>query len=247
MTRSTPLIIAHRGATAYAPENSFEAIEKAVTLGLEGVEIDLRRTKDGQLVCFHDESVARLTGKKLKVSSLTAAQIGDMQFHTENPNGGLPLTGRPIFLSELLDLTRHKLMLNIEIKGSNWKADYLDSALLQPLMQRDMMEQVLVSSFYHLPLLRLQKLTSSIKTGFLIHPTQYRIGKPGWSSKWLHLHSIHPPFKLATRDRIEAWRAEGYAIYVWTVNDPAIYLELTRAGVDGIITDVPEELRGNNS
>lgn len=244
MKRPKPLIVAHRGATAYAPENSYEAVQKAVELGLDGVEVDLRQTNDGQLVCFHDDNIERMTGLNRKVSNLTEKELRNMRLFFRGSNDNRFPQGRVLFLDELLDLTQHKMLLNIELKGPQWKTKILENQVLGAIQKRGMEKQILISSFFHLPLHRVQRMTAAVKTGFLIHPKQ-RVGKPGWSSKWLDLHSIHPPYQLVTPERIAEWRRAGYAIYVWTVNEQTLYEELTRAGVDGIISDIPEELVGS--
>lgn len=237
-----PTILAHRGATAYAPENSIEAIQKTVDLGLEGLEIDIRQTSDGGLVSFHDDNLMRLTGYNKKVADCSVKELRRLTLKIDDSNNKKPLTGACAFLPDILDITRGKLLLNIELKGPSWKIDSLQEDLIQPLVDQKMLDQVIISSFYHLPLLRIQRLKPSVRTGMLIHPSQMRIGRPGWSARWLNLYSIHPPHHLASGENIIFWKNAGYAVYVWTVNNVSDYKNLFEYGVDGIITDIPEEL-----
>lgn len=244
MTDQRPLVIAHRGATAYAPENSYEAVAKAVELGLDAIEVDLRPTGDGKFVFSHDDNIERMTGLKRKISHLTEKEIRKITLFYKGLQDNRFPQGRFIFLDELLELTDRKILVNIELKGPHWSPDVLETQLLGPIQKRGMERQILISSFFHLPLLRLQRMTASVKTGLLLHPAHYRLYKSGLPSKRLETHSIHPPYQLASPERIRNWHQEGYAIYVWTVNDHSLYEELIRAGVNGIITDIPEELLG---
>jgi glycerophosphoryl diester phosphodiesterase len=242
--QTEPLIIAHRGATAYAPENSYEAVEKAIELDLDAIEVDLRLTGDGHIVCFHDDNIMRITGLNRKISNITAKELRRIRLFFEGTSDNRFPQGRVLFLDDLLDLTKERILVNIELKGSNWTTEVLENKVLGAIQKRGMEKQILISSFFYNPLRRLQKMTAAVKTGLLIHPAHYRVRKTGRSSKWLDLHSIHPPYKIVTPERIAEWRDAGYAIYVWTVNEQNLYEKLTISGVDGIITDIPEELAG---
>lgn len=223
-----------------APENTFEAVQKTIELGVPGLEIDLRSSIDGQLYCFHDENLKRLCGVKGKPDHLTSEQLRQLKVHTTHDHQ--KLQGRFLFLEELLDLSQGKVLLNIELKGSRrWTSNIVRHQLLAPIKARNMLNNVLFSSFFHAPLKRVLKMEPDAKAGFLIHPTHYRLGKPGWSSKWMKLFSIHPPVNLATPEHIESWKNQGYGVYVWTVNKMKEYEELTQLGVDGIITDIAEK------
>jgi len=237
-----PTILAHRGVTNYAPENSLEAIQRTVELGIEGIEIDLRQTQDGNLVSLHDDNLMRVVGRDEKASEIPAKTLRQLTLRATSSNDNKTLTGTIAFLPEILEITRQMSLLNIELKGPTWKLDRLESKLIAPLRDNKMLERVVVSSFYHLSLLRLQRLAPELRTGMLLHPSQMRIGRPGWSARWLKLYSIHPPYTLATRENIAFWKNAGYAVYIWTVNERSSYKLCCEAGVDGVITDIPEEL-----
>ncbi len=241
--KKQPLILAHRGATRYAPENSLEAIEKAITLGLPGMEIDLRQTADKQCVCFHDENLERLTGLDKKVSEVGSTHLRQLTLQSTAIDNETPLTGRIAFLEDVLERVPKEFLLNVEIKGSQWKKEDLASRLLLPIKRKGLLHQTLVSCFHPLPLLRLKKLEPAIKIGFLVHDTHLRLAQPGWATRWVKPYSIHPKQDLATPGRIALWKEAGYAIFVWTVNDRETFAELTEAEVDGVITDIPEELQ----
>ena len=241
---SRPLILAHRGLTHIAPENTYEAVAAAVAHGVAGLEIDVRPTRDGQLVCIHDDNAARIAALDRRIADMSVDEIRKLTITRPHPDDGTMLTGRPLFYEELLELTRHKFLLNIEVKGGNWKSDFLAERLIEPLQQRDMMDQTIISSFHYQPLMRIRRIAASTRTGFLIHPASVRIGHPGWTARWLKLYSIHPPKNIVNPIRIQTWRKFGYSIFVWTVNDKKHYDQLCDWGVDGIISDTPETLEG---
>lgn len=244
---TAPLILAHRGLTHEAPENTYEAVARTVAQGLEGLEIDVRPTSDGELVCIHDDNAARLAGIDKQIIQMSSNELRQLTFERPRPDGEGVLRGRPLFLPELLDLTRGRLLLNIEMKGANWKPQLLQEKFVDPLRERDMTSQVIVSSFHYQPLMRLRRMAPEIRTGFLIHPARPRIGQPGWSARWLRLYSIHPPKGMVNPIRIAQWRRYGYSIFVWTVNDKKLYDQLSDWGIDGVISDVPEALRGQSA
>lgn len=239
-----PIILAHRGMTQEAPENTYESVVHTLTKGIEGLEIDIRPTADGELVCMHDDNAARLAGIDRKIIEMSADEIRQLTFERPSLDGRRTVRGRPLFFPELLDLTNKRLLLNIEMKGPNWKPPFLEEKFLQPLRERKMAHEVIVSSFHYQPLMRLRRLAPEIRIGFLIHPARPNIGQPGWSARWLRLYSIHPPKNMVNPVRIAKWRQYGYSIFVWTVNDKKLYDQLTDWGIDGVISDVPESLRG---
>jgi glycerophosphoryl diester phosphodiesterase len=241
-----PLILAHRGMTQEAPENTYESVVHTLDKGIDGLEIDIRPTADGELVCMHDDNAARLAGIDKKIIEMSSGEIRQLTIQRPSLDGKRALHGRPLFLPELLDLTCNHLLLNIEIKGSNWKSPFLLEKFIKPLRDRDMAGQVIVSSFHYQPLMRLRRIAPEIRTGFLIHPARPNIGQPGWSARWLRLYSIHPPKNMVNPLRIAKWRQYGYSIFVWTVNDKKLYDQLCDWGIDGVISDVPESLRNAN-
>lgn len=236
------IILAHRGLTAEAPENSYEAIANTVARGISGLEVDVRASSDGELFLSHDDNAARVCGLDKKFADMTAEEIRHLKWARPSLDGQSKVEGRPLFFNDLLDMTRDKLLLNLEIKGGAWKRTLLEEKFIQPLIDRHMMGQVIVSSFLHQPLLQLRRIAPELKTGFIIHPSRFGPGQPGWTARWLKLYSIHPPKGLVTPTRIALWKRNGYSIFVWTVNEKKQYEQLCDWEVDGIISDVPEHL-----
>ena len=178
---------------------------------------------------------------------MSSNEIRQLTYERPSRDGTRTVRGRPLFLPELLDLSDKRLLLNIELKGPNWKPQLLMEKFINPLRERNMAQEVIVSSFHYQPLLRLRRLAPEIRTGFLIHPARPNIGQPGWSARWLRIYSIHPPRSMVNPLRIAKWRQYGYSIFVWTVNDKKLYDQLRNWGIDGVISDVPEVLKGSES
>ena len=130
------VVIAHRSDWRHYPENSLAAMEGAIAMGVDMVEIDVQRTADGVLVCCHDSSVDRTTTGKGKIKELTADYISTLKLKTKQ---GITDYGVPT-LAEALELCKDRVLINID-KGYN----YYDQ-ILQMLVERDMVNQVLIKS-----------------------------------------------------------------------------------------------------
>jgi len=219
-------VIAHRGASAAASENTVEAFALARRLGADWVELDARRTLDGAIVVTHD---ATLTGGR--VIAETRA--------TDLPRS-IPT------LAEALDAC-DGMGVNIEIKNHPVDPDFdpndaVAEGVVAEIQHRSSHTDVLVSSF-HLPTIdRVLALDDGIPTGFLVVRAEDapRLA----SSTRNHGHgALHPWDALVDAALVEACRAEGLVVNVWTVDDPQRMAELIALGVDGIVTNVPAVAR----
>ena len=130
------VVIAHRSDWRHYPENSLAAMEGAIKMGVDMVEIDVQRTKDGVLVCCHDKTVDRTTTGTGKVSELTADYISTLKLKTKD---GVTEYGMPT-LAQALDLCRGRVLINID-KGMNYY-----NQIQQMLAERNMVEQVVIKS-----------------------------------------------------------------------------------------------------
>jgi glycerophosphoryl diester phosphodiesterase len=225
-----PLVFAHRGASRRAPENTLAAFRLARASGADGVELDVRRTSDGELVVHHDPDVA---GFGLLVDH-TYARLQD-----ERP--GVPT------LVEVLDACAG-MIVNVEVKCLPWEPDADDDkrsvlhSVLDLLGARD--DEVIVSSFD------------------LGAVDACRVAAPGLVTAWLtsgqavaeaaavareHGHALlHPDRVMALRTsaaELDAVHRDGMRVNVWTVDDPDEVRTLAQRGFDGIITNLPHEVR----
>ena len=231
--RHPPKVLAHRGARAAAPENTLEAFRLALEQGADGVELDLHRTADDDLVVHHDAEAPGLG----VLADLPFAVIRDAR----------PDIPR---LEEVLDACTGSLV-NVEIKNLPGDADYDDTErvadlLVATLVRRRAADHVLVSSF-NLPTVdRVRQLTSAVPTGFLVMFGIDPLDALGLAAD--HGHAALHPFRgmLATPsgvDLVDRAEALDLALNVWTVNDVDEIERLTELGVDAVITDVPDVVR----
>lgn len=228
-----PLVIAHRGASAYAPENTLAAFELAHRQGAEMIELDVQRTADGELVIFHDDTTERWDGQVRAVAQLTLAALQQVDIGGE----------RTPTLAETLDFARSSgIALNIELKGTGMGAQC--AALVE---QFGLVEQVIVSSFWPVALSELREVAPAIQRGYLMGTRSYRPDIrarelwPFFALRSVEAHAWHPYWDLPLIEQmLPLVRQAGYAVNVWTVDDPAVMARMAAAGATGIITNKPD-------
>ena len=222
-----PVIIAHRGASALARhENTLEAFKIAIKLKADYVEFDIRKTKDNQLIVFHDDEIDNRA-----ISSLTYDRLCSI---TSRENYRVPL------LSEVLELCKGKIKLDIELKESGYEKRIVD--MVTKLYRYD---EFMMKSFIDSAVKAVHDYDPYIKTGLLL-------GKKGGSLK-TKLHEffpmtrlaacnadfVSPYYKLATVGFIKRMKLYNKPVYVWTVNRARNIGKCILNHVDGIITDKP--------
>jgi glycerophosphoryl diester phosphodiesterase len=222
-----PLVIAHRGASAGRLDNSLEAFAAAIEAGADAIEFDVRRTRDGVLVAFHDPGVG---GDP--VAALTRAELAARTGHA------------PPLLEEILDLARGRIGLDVELK----EAGYVDR-VLDALDGAADPDRVLVTSFLDAVVAEVKALRPAVASGLLLgraHPrplVRTRVSElyPVARARRCRADHVLPEVRLARLGALARGAAAGLAPYVWTVNDDASLRRLLAdPRVAGVITDVPE-------
>lgn len=229
MAAAPPAIWAHRGARAVAPENTLEAFRRAFELGADGVELDVHCTADACLVVHHDADAPGLG----VIAERTRAEVREAR-------ADIPT------LAEALDCCLGHLV-NVEIKHTRGTdGDPGADALVALLAERGERDDVLVSSFDLATIDRVRELDPSLPTGYLLLPGADIDEAIACCVERGHA-ALHPGLFALAGDLAEqvvgAAHDAGLAVNVWTVNDPAEVQRLARAGVDAIITDVPDVAR----
>ncbi len=218
-------VIGHRGAAGRRPENTLSAIEYAVSVGVDIVEVDVRKTHDDKLVVFHDEDFKRLFGVDARVRDV------DYEWIIENirfSNGEtIPL------LRDVLESTRGRAGLFIEVKEPD-----TTSAIMGLIKEYDMVDDVAIISFYDEALLEAKKYLPRIVTGLIYFRPLGRI----FDAKRLKASIVLPRYNIATRKANDLAHRLGLKIVVWTINSVELVYEMFRRGVDGIASDYPEML-----
>lgn len=234
-----PLVIAHRGASTKAPENTMAAFDRALRGGAEGLECDIRLTRDGIPVIIHDRSLERTTGTREEVANLTLAEITRLDagswFDPGFSRERIPT------LDQFLDLYGPlNLLLNLELKSEEASPGALAAEVLQRVSARSLEKSVILSSFDPEALEVCRRLNPAVRRG-LIYLEE--TGEPWALARSLDCYSVHPLFiYLGTAETRDIFNKFGLALFPWTVNGPAQALFLAEAGVEGIITDLPLEI-----
>ncbi|MBI4549494.1 MAG: hypothetical protein HY714_01025 [Candidatus Omnitrophica bacterium] len=229
-------IIAHRGASSECPENSMCAIVRALELGADCVEIDVRMTRTGEWVVIHDETLERFGGGKLKVEEADPAALKKIDigswFGSQFKSERMPTlreTARRVIGSAAL-------VLDIKTRRA---PEVLAASLLETLAGQDL-SSVVFSSFSPALLKALEKRRPGIRLGYLFKNfplLRTRLVPPRL------LYSIHPRKEIFSSRLAAEAKARGLRTFVWTVNQPDILERLVRGGADGVFTDHPGEAR----
>jgi len=237
---STPLNIAHRGASAAAPPNTLAAFEKAIELGADGVEFDVHLSADGVPVVIHDFTVDSTTDGSGRVAEMTLAQLKqlDAGSHFDPAFAG----ERIPTLGEVLEAVGGRLLLNIELKSTSLRDNGLEQAVIAQVEQHSLGDSVLFSSFNPFSLRRAKRIASHIPVGLLYAPDLPLPLRRAWLAPLVPHEARHPKHTMVDA-RYMAWaRRRGYRVNTWTVDDPDEMHRLIDLDVDGIITNVPDVL-----
>lgn len=237
-----PLRIAHRGASGLglAPENTLAAFEQAIQLGVDILEIDVHATRDGQIVVLHDAAIDRTTDGTGLVAELSSEQVSRADAGSWF---GADFTGERVpLLEEVLDLARHRALVLIEIK-----ADFITERILQVVETVVAAEHVVLQSFNPATVERIKLLAPALPTALLIGqlpttPSRVRarrlvqqVLQVGANVLAIWHATLTPPF-------LEEMRKRGIAVWAWTVDQDIIMRDLAMMGVQGIITNYPDQL-----
>lgn len=230
---------AHRGASAYAPENTLEAFELAVKQQADGVELDVQRTRDGMLVVAHDETVDRVSNGQGYIKDYTLKELKKLNFnktHPEFKEAQIPT------LKEVLKLLQPTgLTVNIELKTGIIRYKGIEEQVLKLVRKMEMEDRVIYSSSHHPSVVKIKKLDEDAKTGILYSDGWVRV--PSYAQK-LGVDCIHPAiWHMKSKKLMEQAKEKNLAVHVWTVNDPEMMEDLARQGVDAIITNKPDLCR----
>lgn len=232
-----PAIIAHRGACAYAPENTLAAFELAVEQGADGIEFDVKLSSDGHVVIMHDPTVNRTTNGNGLVKDMALAELKSLDAGRSFSGA---FAGEPVpTLAELFERLQDRTCLNIELTNYTTQSDALPEKVAELVEQYRLYENILFSSFSMKTLKRIRQLLPNIPAGMLALR-----GLPGAVSRSFigrkfGPHALHPYYTDVTRSLVAAQKAHNRKVNVWTVNDEATMRKLISFGVDGIITNDP--------
>jgi glycerophosphoryl diester phosphodiesterase len=218
------LRIGHRGAKAYEPENTLRSFKRALEIGVDAVELDVRKTKDDQLVVIHDSDVKKTTNGKGLVNELTLKEI--KVFSTEKDEK-IPT------LKEALDFLDKKAKILIELKETG-----VEEKVLSIIHENGLQKNVIIVSFIEEVLQKIRELDTEVETG-LIYVTHRNPIKAALALRASYLVSF---YKFTHTANVQKAHENGLKVIVWTINEPEEVAEYAKKEVDGIASDKPDIL-----
>jgi len=236
-----PLIIAHRGASALAPENTMAAFRLAKELNADGIELDVMLSADDHLAVIHDQSVIRTTNGQGKVNEMRWDELKTLdagcKFDTRFAGEPLPL------LDQVFEELGGQFLINVELKNYATPRDYLTEKVIALIQKMGLKESVILSSFNARNFLKAERLEPAIPRGLLTLPGLPGIPYRGWLGKRYHYDALHPYFEDVNTRMVSHLHAQGKKVNVWTVDKTEDLLRMRDLGVDMVICNDPAHAR----
>jgi glycerophosphoryl diester phosphodiesterase len=233
-------ILGHRGASSDAPENTLAAFLLALEQGADGVELDARLCRSGEVVVFHDERLERLTGGRGRVADTSWDELSRLEVRP-GPSGAAPAS-IPL-LSDVLAALPRTAFINVELKSEDWNGTRVADAAGALLEAGRHEAHVVVSSFDPRCLLRLALGHPRLKRGLLLDPDRSQLVQRHLTLPLLGRDAVHPEGAHVDESDVRRWHGSGREVAVWTVDDPQVARRLRGWGVDSCITNRPGALR----
>ena len=218
------LKIGHRGAKGYVAENTFASFQKAIDLGVDGIELDVHLCRSGELVVIHDDTIERTTSGKGFVKDYSVTE--------------LKAFGVPTLMS-VFEFVNQKCFINVELKT------YETADKVAELIERYVSEKhweyghFIVSSFDWNALQQVHFLNDKIRIGVL---TNTDLELASAFAKFIKAYSIHPYYHLLTPENVANMQSKNFKVYPWTINEPEDIIFVKSLNIDGIITDFPDRV-----
>ena len=226
-----PTVMAHRGLSADAPENTLYAFSDAISVGADFIELDVQQTRDGVLVVMHDSNLKRTTGVNKDIWDVDYADIQNLDagswFDPAYANARIPT------LEETLQFVDKRARLNIEIKPTKHGSDTLEQDVAELITQYQYTDACYVTSFSYGSLKKVKEANPEIRTGYLMSVAYGQF----YSLKYADAFSLNKVF--VTSQVVNAAHQQGKQIFAWTVNSMSEVRSLCNLHVDSIITDDP--------
>jgi len=241
-----PVIFAHRGSSADAPENTLCAFELAIEQGADALELDVKLSSDGAVVVIHDTTVNRTTGGQGRVKDLSLTQLRSLDAGSFKE---ARFQGEKIpMLEEVFEAVGRRTFINVEFTNYNSLNDRLVETVCMLVKRFDLQDRVLFSSFFALNLMKARGLLPEVPRALLALPGFLGAWSRSFGFTFGAYDAMHPNFRDVTPQRVQCTHRLNRRIHVWTVNPEDDMRRLYGWGVDGIFTDEPRravEIRGS--
>ena len=233
-------IWAHRGASAYAPQNTLEAFRLAAELGADGIELDVHLTVDGEIVVCHNETIDATSNGTGEIHDMTLAELKQYDFGCKFPG----FAGKGVTIPTLREVyacvAPTGMIVNCELKTNVHEYPGIEEKCIALSHEMGMYERVLYSSFNFDSLQRVLAIDPTIRTGLLYEgPVDDALGLALGKKAW----ALHPYYPRTYEDDLAAFAARGVQVNPWTVDDPEEIRRQMDMGIHAVITDAPDVAR----
>ncbi len=226
------IVVGHRGAMGHALENTIESVKRAIQLNVDGIEIDVFKSKTGELVVYHDPFLSRLSNSNAFIEQISLDSIKKVEL-----KGGLSIPT----LKEVIDIIPEKIFLNIELKGSN-TAFKTNKVIIEYLKEFNLPpSKFIISSFRWDELKKFRDLNKDIPIAILVD-SLYKIDNAIKLAKKINAIALNPNNKFITKKIVNKIQSNNIKVFPYTINSPKNIKRMKLMGVDAIITDYPERI-----
>jgi len=222
------LKVGHRGARAYETENTIESFRKAIELGANAIELDVRQSRDEKLIILHDDNLKKVFGKDLQVNMATLEELKQLSSDRV-----------PALEEALLFIDRKVDKILVELKEAGY-----EKKVLEVIRKQRLEDRVIIVSFHEESLARIKDLDSKIETGLIYAKFRSKIRNPVQAAIKLNARYLVPLYRFIHTKDIEKAHENNLKVIVWTINTKEEAREYIAKGVDGIASDKPDIFKG---
>ena len=231
-------IFAHRGFSGKYPENTMLAFEKAVEIGVDGIELDVHLTKDNEIVIIHDEDIKRTCDGEGLVKDMTLEELRKFDA-SATFRGQYGFCGIPT-LREYFELVKDTpIITNIELKTGIYEYHTIEQRVIDMVREFGLSDKIIFSSFNHFTVKRCEEIAPEIKRGFLTGDWLYDFGK---YTAERNVQCCHPWHISLSEETVKEMHDAGCEINTWTVNEYEDIKKLSAWGVDSLIGNFPDRM-----
>lgn len=224
------LNIGHRGAKGYLAENTLESFQWAINFGVDGIELDVHLSADGQIFVIHDETVNRTTNGTGFIKDLPTIELQQLRIENQFK---IPL------LQQVFDFVNRRCLINIELKAGETAQPVVDLISKYVLEHGWHYADFLISSFDWPALQFVRDLNKEIPIGVL---TATDLELAVAFAKFINAETIHPYFHLLTSENTFEMQQQNLKVFSWTINEKQDIQKIKSFKVNGIITDFPDRI-----
>ena len=227
------LVVGHRGAMGHVLENTIESVQKAIELNVDGIEIDVFKSKTGELVVYHDPFLSRLSNSNAFIEQISLDSIKKIELI-----GGYFIPT----LKEIVDIIPEKIFLNIELKGQDTSFE-TNKIITNYLKTYNFpISKFIISSFRWDELKKIRSINKDIPIAILVD-SLHKINDAIKLAKQINAFALNPNKNFITKEIVNNIQSNNIKVYPYTINTPRNIRRIRSMGVDAIITDYPERIK----